>query len=730
MWCTLGFILVCSRAPAADFYAATNGTSSTAAGSGTFANPWNLATALAHPASVQPGDTIWLRGGIYRGSFASYLSGTPAAPIKVRQYPGETATLDGNATANLAVPMDASTTSCTLSSVIFAPDPFDVGVGVIHIDSEQIHLFLLNGSVYTVDRGWNGTTPAPHGAGAAVTTNVVTLAVYGASTWYMGFEIKNSGGVRSNPVAGSLPPNSLGFSMDVYGPGTKIINMVIHDTGQGIGLWTPATNAEAYGNLIFYNGWDAPDQGHGHGIYTQNQAPSIKRIADNILFDQFALGIQAYTEGGSIDNIQLEGNVAFSNGVLSLVSGYTDNLLIGGQQVAGGPSLFSNFTYSPPLIAGNNNLGYAAGCTNATATNNYFAGSRAFTLVNCLAGLSMTGNTFYGSTSGFTPSSFPSNTYFSARPPVNRVFVRPNQYEPGRAHVIVYNWNLLPSVSVDLSGVLTPGLAYEIRNVQNFFGAPVLSGTYSGGTVSLPMGGLSVGAPVGAPTPTATGPEFNVFVVLTSPPPRPVAAFAFTPSAPATNIAVTFTDTSTSIPTSWQWNFGDGGTSALQNPTHTYAVAGITLITLSAANAGGSGQATQSVTVTAPPVSSAPESFNIVAPCRVVDTRNPIGPRGGPALAATGTRRFLVSGTCGIPSNATAVSANVTAPIPTAAGQLRVYPGNIPPPPTSALSFRAGRTRAVNVIVTLATDGTGTVGVRNDAAGPTDFILDVNGYFR
>jgi PKD repeat protein len=726
-WCTWGIFVVCARAPAADFYVATNGTTSTAAGTGTFGNPWALQTALNQPAAVQPGDTIWLRGGTYRGSFASYLSGTPAAPIKVRQYPGERATVDGNATATLSASISSSATTLTLSSTCFSPDPFDVGVGVVHIDSEQIHLFLLTGTTYTIDRGWNGTLPAAHGAGALVTTNVVTLAVYGSNTWFMGFELTNSGGFRSNPVAGSLPPNRLGFSMDVYGPGTKILNMVIHDAGQGIGLWTAATGAEATGNIIFYNGWEGPDEGHGHGIYTQNQAPSVKRITENVLFDQFALGIQAYTESGAIDGIQLQGNVSFSNGVLSHLGGYTDNLLIGGLQVAQTPSMTSNLTYSP-TGAGDQNLGYNAGCTNASVTGNTFVGM--FRLVNCLTGLSMTGNNFYGQTTGFTPSSFPSNTYLATRPTVNQVFVRPNPYETGRGHVVVYNWQLLSSVSVNLSSVVTVGSSYEIRNAQNFYAAPVASGTYAGGSVSLPMGPLSVAAPAGVAAPPATGPEFNVFVVLAAPPAKPASAFTFAPASPSTNTSVSFTDASTGSPTSWQWDFGDGTTSTAQNPSHVYAVGRTYTVTLNAANAGGVDQTTRAVTVTAPAVSGTAHRFNTVPPCRVVDTRNPDGSRGGPALAATSLRTFPVTGVCGIPSDATAISANLTVISPPAAGEVRVYPGNFPVPSSWVVTFRAGKTRAGAAMVTLATDGTGAVGVRNEASGAVHFVLDVNGYFK
>jgi hypothetical protein len=63
-------------------------------GSGAPSDPWDLATALAHPTAVQPGDTVWLRGGVYRGTFTSRLQGSASRPIVVRQYPGETAAID------------------------------------------------------------------------------------------------------------------------------------------------------------------------------------------------------------------------------------------------------------------------------------------------------------------------------------------------------------------------------------------------------------------------------------------------------------------------------------------------------------------------------------------------------------------------------------------------------------------------------------------------------------
>jgi len=78
-------------------------------------------------------------------------------------------------------------------------------------------------------------------------------------------------------------------------------------------------------------------------------------------------------------------------------------------------------------------------------------------------------------------------------------------------------------------------------------------------------------------------------------------------------LAVRFTDTSKNAPTSWEWNFGDGDTSALQNPDHQYTSEGTYSVTLTATNAGGSRTTTSNhyivVTASEEPVAAAePES--------------------------------------------------------------------------------------------------------------------------
>src|SRR5262249_36051672 len=51
---------------------------------------------------------------------------------------------------------------------------------------------------------------------------------------------------------------------------------------------------------------------------------------------------------------------------------------------------------------------------------------------------------------------------------------------------------------------------------------------------------------------------------------KPTADFSGTPVAGTAPLAVAFRDLSTGGPTSWSWSFGDGATSTLQNPSHSY----------------------------------------------------------------------------------------------------------------------------------------------------------------
>ena len=123
-----------------------------------------------------------------------------------------------------------------------------------------------------------------------------------------------------------------------------------------------------------------------------------------------------------------------------------------------------------------------------------------------------------------------------------------------------------------------------------------------------------------------------------------------------------------------------------------------------------------------------PKNFYTVTPCRILDTRDPPGPWGGPALAAGSDRVFVLAGRCNIPATARAVSVNVTVTGPSDFGHLVLLAAGGATTTTSVINFRPGQTRANNGIVTLGTAG-GVLVRTGMGSGSVQFILDVDGYF-
>jgi hypothetical protein len=445
------------------YYVSPAGTST---GDGTAARPWDLKTALGR--SLRGGDTLWLRGGTYRGAFTSTLSGTSTAPVVVRQYPGERATIDGQ------------------------------------------------------------------------------LVVRGSYSTFWGFELMSSVTAPGN-VAG----------LGVFGPGTRIINLVIHDHGgNGIGTWAEGPNTEIYGNLVYNNGRQRVVPNFAHGIYGQN-ATGNKWVRENIVFNQFGYGLHFYAEGGALQGIHLEGNVVFQNGTPATSRG-EPNLELGGANPASGARVVGNLIYKSSTEGTNAWVGYNEGTQNQDLVlrDNYIVGGSPALRLRKWTQVSASGNTFVGSAelvnvlgsrSGF---SWASNRHYrtptatawtvdnagytfadwvnragigssdaaSTSPSGTQVFVRANKYEPGRANVTVFNWSGAGSASANLTGILAVGQRYEVRNAQNVFGTPAASGTYGGGSITLPHTAVAPARPVGGSiaTLTSTGTAFHSYGVRPS----------------------------------------------------------------------------------------------------------------------------------------------------------------------------------------------------------------------
>jgi uncharacterized protein YjdB len=461
------------------WYAAPNGSSS---GAGTMSSPWSLATALAGAGGkVQPGDTIWLRGGTYTGKQVSTVAGVSGKPVVVRQYPGERATLDANG---------------------------------------------ITGDHFVVKGGW---------------------------TVFMDFEVANSNTTRYfNSTSNGMRPNNVVNNAS----NTKYINLKIHDGGVAFYNYRGQTNVEVYGCIIYNNGWMGSDRGHGHALYIQSDYGPVV-LKDNVLFNQFGYGVHIYGNAGSgsLNNIRLEGNVAFNNGTLA-TSGTAANILYGGASTSNGAAVIGNMTYHSPGVSGTNvRVGYSTTQNgSATIQGNYVVGgSLAFDMGYWTSAM-VSGNTWVGSSGiiGFNdPStsgkSFSSNSHLrdpatsswkykgssysfsawrsatglgstdqaqTAMPTATKVVVRANPHVPGRAVVTVYNWGRQSSTSVSMNGVLSTGDQYVVRNAQIPYGPPIASGSY-GGSISLPLTAVTPVAPVGWTSKTApsTGSDFAVFVV-------------------------------------------------------------------------------------------------------------------------------------------------------------------------------------------------------------------------
>ena len=324
------------------------------------------------------------------------------------------------------------------------------------------------------------------------------------------------------------------FTHSQAGPGTKLINLVIHDVGTTLFESQP-TGIELYGIIAYNTGWDAPDRSHGPGFYIRNRSTSpTKLIRDNILFQHFRQGLQGYGSFNNVfSNFLVEGNVLFNNGIGR--NGLHRNLMFGNSNTDHRNNAFvENYTYyASGEGRGSNMFGQAVGgCTGLTLRGNVLSqgpGRTAAEVHRC-DDVAISDNHFYGKTSytsadGKVDASgesfrrlFPENRYFGAGEPEPKetlVQIRANQYEPNRATFVVYNWAGRCSVQANLWKLGIPeGAQYRLRNVRDYYG-PGLRGRYTGRPIRIPMLGWPVQRPIGdfVGELPSTEPEFGVFVL-------------------------------------------------------------------------------------------------------------------------------------------------------------------------------------------------------------------------
>ena len=63
---------------------------------GTISQPWKTIEYAANTSQVKPGDTVFIRGGLYDEYIQQGISGLPGKPITYQNYPGETPIITGS----------------------------------------------------------------------------------------------------------------------------------------------------------------------------------------------------------------------------------------------------------------------------------------------------------------------------------------------------------------------------------------------------------------------------------------------------------------------------------------------------------------------------------------------------------------------------------------------------------------------------------------------------------
>lgn len=289
------------------YYVSTTGSDSDA---GTKEEPF-ASLQYAHD-QAQPGDTIYLRGGVYYLTEGIQLTsdGTSEAPITVSSYPGETAVLDG---------------SKMTSTEYYGSD----GAGGWVIDGSSVsynHISGLEirngpmGGVVLRDESHNNVIEGldVHDNGRLTDSEGKGISLYGASSNNL---LLNNDSHDNQDLAGD---NADGFQVSTSGTGNVLRgNRAWGNSDDGFDFFnvedgTRNASVLIEGNWAFDNGYDANGEasGDGNGFKLggsradSGSSSGGHTVTNNVAWGNAAIG---FDENGGTGTT-LKGNTAFDNG--------------------------------------------------------------------------------------------------------------------------------------------------------------------------------------------------------------------------------------------------------------------------------------------------------------------------------------------------------------------------------------------------------------------------------
>ncbi len=313
-----------------------------------------------------------------------------------------------------------------------------------------------------------GTAEAPihvrpaAGARARIDGGLAVLSP-SANLWVRDLEIFISEPVPEKPVSAGSSPRDLqrpngGLHMH-GGKDCKYINLSIHNCNQAISCWVGEINPEIYGCILYGNGWLGVDRGHGHCIYTQNDE-GIKTISNCIMTCRYdgSYTMHAYgSERAYVNNFLATENICYAPGPF----------LIGGGRPSHGIRVQRNFLYGIDM-----RIGYGAPANeDCDIRDNVIVKGRL-------------------EIDRYRQAVQQNNLIVAkddARPAQTKSALLPNQYDPDRAHVVIYHWDKAETVEVDAGSFAKDGDVVELFDPKDPFGSPAATSTRRHGTIRVPV---------------------------------------------------------------------------------------------------------------------------------------------------------------------------------------------------------------------------------------------------
>jgi hypothetical protein len=429
-------------------------------------------------------------------------------------------------TTGSAAAHSAGTAVILAGSVLNIYGSYTIYRNIEVMDSDPTRVDLVNSPSTLIAETGDGI--AVRGAGVQIINCIVHDTQEGITAWSQAPNSVIYGNVIYN-VGITCSDRTHGHGLyQENTSGTRLIqdNIVLNSfnlLAQMYGVTGAFVGGTLDGN-VFYNG----GAGAANGTYNENlligtNSQSIPNVVvtnncfyfpPGVLFGNLTLGYGGIAEGAAtVKNNYIVGGSSFGAAQWSSVD-FEQNTIVGDQYpwlTVNQPSATS-YTF-----AGNKYF-------DTSAIQNCMGGSKRapFQYVYNAAASSGGCGSFLDflewktaiNVSGITGGDSAGSAYAAGQPTANTVIVRANQFEAKRANIVIYNWQNSVTVAVDVSSILSVGDSYEVRNVQDYFSPPVLSGTYNGGVISIPMTALTVAKPIGLTTsPPNTAPAFAAFVI-------------------------------------------------------------------------------------------------------------------------------------------------------------------------------------------------------------------------